>query len=321
MHHGQEIYQFFNKYGGYGLAGIIISISILGLLIYKVFKISYKNSDIKTYSNFIDKFSSKKHIRVVIQNIINIFLIISFYIMIAGFATYFKQEFGINMFLGSSIIAIFCYVTFNKDISGVIKVNSIVVPAIIGLIVLLWISQLNKIQGVNLIFNSNILNCGISGILYASYNSILLIPMLIGLKKQVKEEKHIKIISVVCIIILTVLSIVIFLLIETIENPESIEMPLVYIAGNLKIIYKYLYGVVILSSIFTTAISAGYAFLNNVSKTKKAYSYLNLFICTSSVLVTNIGFSNLISYLYPIFGVLGIVQIFYICKVVGGGRL
>jgi len=55
----------------------------------------------------------------------------------------------------------------------------------------------------------------------------------------------------------------------------------------------------------------------NVSKNKKEYLYLNLFICVSSVLVSNIGFSNLISYLYPVFGVLGIVQIFYICKFVG----
>ena len=115
-------------------------------------------------------------------------------------------------------------------------------------------------------------------------------------------------------IILLVLSIIIFLLIETIKKPENIEMPLVYIAGNLKAIYKYLYGIVILSSIFTTAISAGYGFLNNVSKNKKMYSYLNLFICTSSILVSNIGFSNLINYLYPIFGVLGIVQIFFIIK-------
>jgi len=314
LHLGQEIYLFFNKYGAWGLAGIIISILILGCIIYKVLKISYKNSNINTYSNFINKIMSKKNITTIIQNIINMFLIISFYIMITGFATYFKQEFGINIFLGSSIIAIFCYITFNKDITGVIKVNSIIVPAIIGLIVLLGFSQLDKIQSTNLIYDNFNFNWGISGILYASYNSILLIPMLISLKNEVKKEKHIKIISIVCMIILIVLSTVIFLLIETIETPEGIEMPLVYIAGNLKLIYKYLYGLVILSSIFTTAISAGYGFLNNVSKNKKTYLYLNFFICASSVFVSNIGFSNLINYLYPIFGMLGIVQIIFIIK-------
>lgn len=316
MHLGQEIYLFFNKYEAWGLLGIIISILILGFIIYKVLKISYKNNDLNTYADFIEKIIPKKNITTIIQNIINIFLIISFYIMIAGFATYFKQEFGINMFLGSGIIAIFCYITFNKDITGIIKVNSIVVPAIIGLILLLGFNQMDKIQNTSLIFEENALNSGISGILYASYNSILLIPMLISLKKQVKEEKHIKIISVICMIILLILSVVIFLLIETIEKPENIEMPLVYIAGNLRDIYKYLYGVVILSSIFTTAISAGYGFLNNVAKNKKTYSYLNLFICASSILVSNIGFSNLINYLYPIFGVLGIVQMIFITKYV-----
>lgn len=314
LHLGQEIYLFFNKYGGWGLVGILISMMVLAFIIYKVLKISYKNADINTYSKFVEKIMAKKYITIIIQNVINIFLIISFYIMVAGFATYFKQEFGMNMLVGSSIIALFCYITFNKDISGIIKVNSFVVPAIIGLIVLLGFSQTEEIKNINLIFHDNNFKWGISGILYASYNSILLIPMLINLKKQIKEEKHIKIISIVCMIILLVLSIIIFLLIETIENPENIEMPLVFIAGNLKTVFKYLYGIVILSSIFTTAISAGYGFLNNVTKNKKAYSYLNLFICSSSILVSNIGFSNLINYLYPIFGILGIVQIFFIIK-------
>jgi len=314
LHLGQEIYLFFNKYNSWGLIGIIISILILAFIIYKVLKISYKNTDINTYSNFITKIMSKKYLGTIIQNVINIFLIISFYIMVAGFATYFKQEFGISMFLGSAFIAIFCYITFSKDISGIIKVNSIVVPAIIGLVLCLGFSQINEIKSIGLDFEKANLNWGISSILYASYNSILLIPMLIGLKTQIKEERHIKIIAIICMLILVILSVVIFLLIETIGSPEDIEMPLVYIAGNLKIIYKYLYGVVILSAIFTTAISAGYGFLNNIVKNKKMYSYLNLFICTSSVLVSNIGFSNLINYLYPVFGVLGIVQIGYIIK-------
>lgn len=312
--HGQEIYLFFNKYGALGLVGIIISMLTLAFIIYKVLKIAYKNNDINTYSDFTDEIMAKKNITVIIQNVINIFLIISFYIMIAGFAAYFKQEFGINTIIGSAVIAMFCYITFNKDINGVIKVNSFVVPAIIGLIILLGFWQVDEIKNTNLLFEASNLNWAISGVLYASYNSILLIPMLISLKKCIKEEKQIKTIAIICMIILFVLSAVIFLLIETIKSPENIEMPLVYIAGNLKAIYKYLYGVVILSAIFTTAISAGYGFLNNVTKNRKSYSYLNLFICVSSVLVSNIGFSNLISYLYPIFGVLGIVQIFYICK-------
>ena len=32
-------------------------------------------------------------------------------------------------------------------------------------------------------------------------------------------------------------------------------------------------------------------------------------MCITSIIISNIGFSNLISYLYPIFGYLGLVQI------------
>ena len=40
LHLGQEIYTFFNKYGGYGLIGLIISIALISTIISSIFRIS-----------------------------------------------------------------------------------------------------------------------------------------------------------------------------------------------------------------------------------------------------------------------------------------
>lgn len=78
---------------------------------------------------------------------------------------------------------------------------------------------------------------------------------------------------------------------------------------NFGLIFKFLYGFVILSAIFTTAISAGYSFLENSAKNQKQYFYFAIFICVVSIFCSNFGFSNLLNLLYPILGYLGLVQI------------
>ena len=78
--------------------------------------------------------------------------------------------------------------------------------------------------------------------------------------------------------------------------------------------YKYIYGFVIISAIFTSAISAGYSFLINCSKTKKTYKKLCFVICVGVVVVCNIKFSYLINIVYPIFGFLGLLQVIYFFK-------
>ena len=84
--------------------------------------------------------------------------------------------------------------------------------------------------------------------------------------------------------------------------------------GKLGIIYKYLYGLIILGAIVTTEISAGYGFLNNISKNTNRFKLNNKIICILSIPISLIGFSNLVNVLYPFFGILGLVQIFLILK-------
>ena len=86
---GQEILSFFNKYGTYGLIGLILSLSLIAFIIYKTLKINLENN-IDTYQKFIEniipnKFKENKIVVFTINNIINIFLLISFNIMVARF--------------------------------------------------------------------------------------------------------------------------------------------------------------------------------------------------------------------------------------------
>ena len=126
----QEIYTFFFSYGIKGMLGIIISSTIIGLTIYKTFKIIEKNN-IKNYKEFLDFFIKNEKIKELINSIINIFILVSFYVMIAGFGAYLEQEINLNNFIGSSILAILCIILFKTNINGIVKINEILIPILI----------------------------------------------------------------------------------------------------------------------------------------------------------------------------------------------
>ena len=127
---GQEIYTFFFSYGINGILGIVISSSIIGFTIYKTFKIVEKNN-IKNYKDFLNFFIKNEKIKELINSVINIFILVSFYIMIAGFGAYLEQEINLNNFIGSSILAILCIILFKTNINGIVKINEILIPILI----------------------------------------------------------------------------------------------------------------------------------------------------------------------------------------------
>ena len=296
---------------------------IISFTIFKVFKIS-KAGNINTYKEFLEiilKTKKNKYLNIanITNIIINIFLIISFFIMIAGFGAYFKQEYNLNSIIGSSILAFVCFIIFMGNVEGLLKVNKYLVPILIIFMLVIGYMNISNIN-VSIITSkskdTNLYEAIWSGIIYASYNIILLIPALITLKDKIEKNKNIKYIAVIPGLILLILALIIYFLISNIKiNINMIEMPAVYAIGKHFTKFRGIYGFIILSSILTTAISEGISLLENVCKTKKSYTQVAGILCIASVFFSKIGFSNLINLLYPIFGILGLLQIFVIIKI------
>ena len=316
---GQEIYTFFYTYGINGILGLTICSLLLAIIIYKVLIIINKDNTIGNYKDFLEKIiknkSNKKYFNInfIINTIINIFMLISFYIMIAGFGAYFYQEWQINSLIGCSIIIFLSFFIFMTNVKGVIKVNEILTPILISFIILIGIINFTTLDIKNISDYIMPVKSGswiLSSILYCSYNSILLIPILITLSKYVKNKKNIFQISYISGIIIFVISICVFLMLIRVDtNILELEMPVVYVISKFFVAFKNIYGFIILSSIFTTTISIGVSFLQNTAKNKKRYTQIAIIMCITSLPISKIGFSNLVTLLYPIFGYLGLFQI------------
>ena len=213
---GQEINLFFFSYGLKGILGIMISSVLMGIVIYKTLDILNKK-EINTYKEFLDTLiiSKKFNIKKLINSIINIFILITFFIMIAGFGAYIEQEYGLPSIVGSVILAILTFLIFMTSVKGVIKVNELIVPALIIFITIIGFLNLKEINLHELehyVIRTNQTNYLLSGLLYCSYNSILLIPVLITLKNLIKNKKQIIAVSIITSIIIISLALIIFLL-------------------------------------------------------------------------------------------------------------
>ena len=199
MLHGQEIYLFFYRFGISGMWGIIICNIIMTLTIYKTLNI-VNEKEIYSYKEFLNSiFKDRKFLINITNIIINIFLCATFFIMISGFGTYLSQAFEINKIIGSSILAIISYFIFLKNIEGITKINSIIIPSLILMVIIIGIQNILgldiKMIGTNVTITQKSFWI-IQAILYASYNLILVIPVLINLKKFLKNKNQIKLITI-----------------------------------------------------------------------------------------------------------------------------
>lgn len=323
---GKEIYSFFFIYGKAGVVGLTISSTLIGLIIYRVFNICNKN-EINSYKEFCNHVGRVRFFKgEFINNVINIFLLISFYVMIAGFSSFLKQEFNINRVAGSTIILLISYFIFLKNINGLIKLNDYLIPFLIIFIVFVSFKSIDFTSGLtfktfedllakssmepSMQSGSKIFIAVIKAFLYASYNCVVLIPVLIPLRSKIKTKTDNIILATICTAIVLLLSFAVFnLLLHGNSDIFKLEMPVIGVVKNSGRVLKNIYTSIIGVSILTSAISAGCAFLNNCSNGEKQYNKNLRIMLFSAVAISQISFSAFVELLYPVLGLIGLAEI------------
>lgn len=312
---GREIYLFFGQYGYLGQLGILFSGILTATIIFATLKI-VKEEKISCYADFLKKINPKgKKTNKYIEKVVDIFLLISFYIMVAGFSAYLKQAYKIPVYISSIFFIFICYLIFKKSLKGMMKINSFLVPFLLFFIFYLGTKNIPYLFESKAILQVQTKQTGflISSLLYGSYNSIILIPVLVSMKQYITHKKQILKIAIFSGISIILLSFCIYgLLLKGQFFIQELELPLLEITLQFGKIFQYIYGFVIIVSIFTSAVSTGYSFLENVSKSEEKYKKNLIYMSIVGIFVANIGFSNLVQILYPLFGVLGGIQIVFL---------
>ena len=313
---GKEIFNFFTIFNLYSFVSIFVFSLLLFFLIFKCINIK-KNNNLNSYSDFLlylekkyKYFNSKFFLFI-----INIFLASSFYIMIIALAALFNYQFNIEKYIVIFISIFICFnIFYNKNIDFIYIINRILMPILILFMLMLCYFNINidNIFSVSLTTNNySILYAITTGLIYFSYNSLLLIPIVFDLEINYnKSNISFKISFIYSLIILILIFFINLLLLCFYSSIYNIELPILYICNNSLKIFLYLYFFIVLSAIFTTMISSGYTFVNNFKE--KNYTLKLLIFLLFSFIFCFFSFSDLINFFYPIFGIIGFIQIFLI---------
>ncbi len=305
---GKEVLIFFNQYSGYIFINILSAFTIFFVTIFFSLKIANKYS-LKTYKEFI-VFVTNEKIGNILNKLIELFLVIIFFTMISGFGAFLAQVFDLPDIIGSLVLILATYITLKFDLNGIIKVSIYIVPAIIfGLILLLYKDYIDTsiFQSTYYIYKKY--NCYFSGIIYAAYNMVVALPIIVSTGNILKKKGQVFITSILISFSITILILIIYFLINS-HTPiiYNFEMPLLYIAKNIST-YMYLYYILVICfSIYTTAISTIYCVVGKYSDNRGKYNFYTILICILSLLVSNIGFGILVEYGFSIIGCFGILQ-------------
>lgn len=313
---GKEVFNFFTIYSFDGLISIFIFSILLFCLIYKCLNIKTKLK-LKNYNDFIF-YLEKKYIffnHKFFLLIINIFLASSFYIMVSALSSLFNYQFNIakiTTILGCIFICFFVF--YKKNINFICIINSILMPTLILFVFSLCTFNIN-FNNINInlkeLNNSNIFLSIFMGLLYFSYNSLLLIPIIFDLKTP-KKNNNFKISFIFSLIIFLITFLINLLLLSFYNFIYNLELPILYIANSSIKLFSYFYFFIILSAIFTTLISSGYSFTSNFNNNSNNFKIKLIIFLLFSFIFCLFSFSDLINFFYPIFGLIGFIQIFLI---------
>jgi uncharacterized membrane protein YkvI len=311
---GQEVLQFFARFGVYGLAGLLIitlSFIIFGYIIMDMGRILNSTSHLE-----ITRFSAGKYIGTFIDFIVIFFLFGALTAMIAGTGALFSQQFNLSSILGNLIMAMITAVTVLTGINGVINSISFVTPfllvSVIGISILSIINTPPVLSATTIVINQSglISNWFLAAILYVSYNIILSIAILAPLGLKANDKKALRNGAILGGLGLGLGAIMIYLaILGNISNVASLEVPMVFIAGSVSKTVQVLYAVVLIAEVYTTAVGSLYGFSARIINLESNPLRTKLVVIVTTILAflaSQFGFSNLVKYLYPLVGYGGI---------------
>lgn len=307
---GQEILQFFTQYGRIGTMTIIVA-SVFMVWLGTKLMLEAKTIGAKSYEDMnIHLLGERMGKAVSLFILITLFCIAA--VMLAGAGSIFKEHFGLPYQLGLFVTLILSYIVLRKGIQAIVAVNTVVVPFMLVFSFIVVATNLHSPKADQLLFLStetSALRAWISPFLYAAFNLALAQAVLIPLSHAVDSRKVIKWGGIVGGIGISMMLIGgHFALSAHMPGVLQFEIPMGTIVFHLGSLVQFLFLMVIFSEIFTTFIAEVYGLTVQLEqRTEIPAKWIIISILVATYFVSLIGFKNLLSTLYPIFGMISMI--------------
>ncbi|HBN84036.1 MAG TPA: hypothetical protein DDZ89_09350 [Clostridiales bacterium] len=314
---GQEILQFFARFGKPGLIGLALATVFFVYFGYVIMYLG-KQGNAESHLEVI-RYSEKRLITGLTDVLITFFLFGAFAAMIAGTGALFQQQFHVDEIAGNIIMAVLTALTVLIGFDAVINSISFVVPflllSVIGISIFSIISTPPDFSEIVVSANQGgLVNRWLpAALLYVSYNTVISISVLGPLGVKAQNRKMIIMGSILGGLGLGVGSLFIFLALSAnLLDVAGLEVPMTFIAGKIQPSVQIIYSVILIAEIYTTAVGSLYGFVARVNKNDKKKvktKVITILVTIGAFLAGQLGFSNLVKYLYPLVGYGGLLML------------
>lgn len=312
---GQEMLQFFTKFGPMGILGILVATLLFTVFGFIIMDLGWK---LKARSHLeIIRYTGGRFLGFFMDLLISFFLFGSLTAMIAGTGALFQEQLNLPSLAGNLLMCILTALTAMSGLRGVVNSISLVVPLL--LISVIGISLYSVFTSPpSLILdhasrggNGLIRGWFLSSFLYVSYNTLISASILGPLGMNARGKRAIKYGALLGGLGLGLASLMIHLaLVVNYSEVTHLEVPMIYVAGRISPAVRIIYAVILICEIYTTAVGSLYGFvarIGGIKKVRVGEKTLILVSISAALLASQLGFSNLVKYLYPLVGYGGTV--------------
>lgn len=298
---GRELWQFFGHESG--LAILIFTI-LFSTSCYVILKISYE----KQSGHYVPVLRAivGERLTLLYDGMIILYLFTTTVVMLAGSgATW--QAFNFSYWIGILAIAVPLILIFIWDVKGILSINSIILPLLIG--GLLFILILFSVQHKLTFFSHlNEQSNWTAAFPFTALNILPLIAVLGAIGNQMKQKGEVWIASIGSGLVLGTIS---YLynnsLIQISDDVLVYEIPLFAILKHYPYQMFLFISVLLWIAIFTTAASGTFGLITRFrSRVNGPLWLLAMITILCMIPLTSFGFSTLIKYLYPLYGLLNL---------------
>jgi len=307
---GQEIQQFFTRFGHWGLIGIIVSSVLFSLLGWGILDLQ-ERWKISSYSEFFKNLLGNRWGRRA-DGLVSILLFLGMLAMISGSGAIFYEYFGFSKWLGIilTILVIALALWFRGE--GVLWINSVLIPFkfifCLGIATAaVFLATSGDGEGIVLTTNPIVNHWGLSAILYVSFNLTLAMVVFASLGREVQRPGA-RLGAILGGVALGVFAFVIGSALLRFPEILGLEIPMVAVAGKLGDWPAFFYVVVLWLTMITAAIGNGFSLISRAANTGRiSYGNATLLLLLLLLPLAGVKFSQIVQFAYPIFGYLGLV--------------
>ncbi len=323
---GRELNQFFASYGTVGFVGIAtcgILYVVFGIMIVQI----ANKYNVSSYDEFVE-LVCPKWVADFINLVLTLFLFSSTSIILAGSGSIINQYFGIPKWMGALIMVGLSSIFLLRNTSGLFEVNNVVVPTlmiVMSSIFISYIVQNPQVATKTYIYLVPRQKTGIalSTLLYVSFNILTIIGVIVPLTSQIKKPGEIIKGVALGSLLLTILGMMIaFIMLVNPEYPYAYEIPLLAVAMHLSRILQIAMLGIMWLEMFSSQVSNVYS-LSYYLKNRFNIDYTKGIFITVIIAApfSVIGFSKLVEFLYPMFGALSLLFLFFCAKFIYDNKI